>query len=93
MENVITRRDRAAGFAMLALAVVVALVPDFQLADPPFKTHLVASAWFGAAILLLTADAAARPNPRLIRWAAAILFVTGFLSPFVANLIDQSLGA
>ena len=33
------------------------------------------------------------PNIRLVRWAAAILIVSGFFSPFLANLIDQSLGA
>ena len=93
MDKVTTRQDRIAGFVLLALAVAVMLVPDFRAAGQPIKTHLIAGSWFAAAILLLSMDSAARPMPRLIRWGAAILFVTGLLGPFVANLIDPSLGA
>ena len=91
--NVLTRRDRAVGIALLIASIVLALVPRFQVAGRPIDVHLVAMAWFGAAILLLSMDAVARPMPRLIRWAAAVLFITGIAGPFIANFINLSLGA
>jgi len=88
----LTRNDRIGGVVLLAFAVAIMFVPRFEIADQPMRAHLVATIW-SAAILLLSMGSAARPNPKLIRWAAAILFVTAPAAPPIANLIDQSLGA
>jgi len=87
------RNDRIGSFVLLAFAVAIMFVPRFEIAGQPMRAHLVATIWFAAAILLLSMGSAARPNPKLIRWAAAILFVTAPAALFIANLIDQSLGA
>ena len=85
-EAAMTRRDRIFGWALLVLAIVVAFVPNLE-------SRMITTPWFCAGILLLTMNYAARPNPKLIRWGAAILFVGGFAALFVANFIDSSLGA
>ena len=91
--SVSTRRDRTLGFILLALAIVVPFLPRFDFAGQPMKLSLVWGPWICAAILLFSINAAARPNPRLIRWAAGILFIAGLVSPYLANFIDSSLGA
>jgi hypothetical protein len=93
MENALTHRDRIAGYALLGLSIATVFAPRFVIADQPILQFFAAAPWMAAAILLLTADSAARPNIRLLRWAAAVLFIAGFASPFIANLINSSLGA
>jgi uncharacterized membrane protein YeaQ/YmgE (transglycosylase-associated protein family) len=89
----LTGRDRVAGYVLLALAIAVALVPRLQIAGRSDSNSLIAGAWFGAAILLLAGNSAARPSPRLKRRGAVALFVFGLVGPFIANFIDQALGA
>ena len=93
MDEVITRRDRTAGIALLAVGLATSILPDFRLAGQPIEPYHMGMPWFVAGILLLTMNFASRPKPKLVRCGAAILFVMGLAGPFLANLIDQPLGA
>ena len=90
---IMTPRDRIAAFALLILGLALLTVPDIRVGASAIDPGYAGTPWVLAAILLLTMDSAARPNPRLIRWGAAILFIGGFASPFLVNLINSSLGA
>ena len=85
--------NRLAGVLLLVLALSALFIPGVELAGRPDSDYLIGSAWLGAAILLLCSPYAAYPMSVLVRWVAAILFVMGLAGPFIANLIDQSLGA
>jgi hypothetical protein len=92
-EVALTRRDRTIGFVLLALGFAVTIVPDFRLAGQPIDPSYVGFAWMVAGVLLATSAWSARPNPVLNRRAAAGLFIFGLASPFLVNLINNSLGA
>jgi hypothetical protein len=81
------RTNRTIGIILLVLSIIVALLPRIE------SNWLIASSWFIAAILLLTSPYAGGPMPRLVRWGAAILLVVGLAAPFIANFINQALGA
>ena len=89
----LTRQDRTVGIALLVLGLPLLLVPNFRIGAMEIDPFQMGMPWVLAAILLLTTSYAARPNPRLVRWGAAILFAMGLLSPFIINLINSSLGA
>ena len=93
MAKTFTIWDKVAGGMLLVLAIMVMFAPDFEVTGQTIRTSHVGTTWIPAGILLLLGHMSPRPSPVWTRWVAASLFIAGFASPFVANFIDQSLGA
>ena len=89
--QVMTRNDRIVGYVLLAISLAFVFLPLFvprlTIAGLPINWSFTGGPWFGAAILVLTANYAARPSRKLTRWGAAILFIMGLVGPFVAILV------
>ena len=88
----LTRNDRVLGFALLGLSIVAMLSPRLNFAGQSLLPMLASLPWLGAALALLTNEAA-RKSVQWARGGALFLFVIGLASPFLANALNQFLGA